>query len=438
MQYPLWEVPVLGGGMVIAIVATVHVVVAHFAVGAGLFTAVTEYRAYKYNKPVLLRFLKDFSHYLVLVSFVFGALTGVGIWFSISLASPEATSALIHLFVWGWAIEWVFFFVEIAAGYVYYYNWDKMDRKTHLTVAWIYAISAYMSLVVINGILTFMLTPGEWLQSGNFWDAFFNPTYWPSLALRTISCMSLAAIFVAVAANFAKGYTREERHEIITEGGRWLIPLIIMIPVSAWYIFMLPEPSQDMVKGGAIAMTLMFGFGLVMSTLIGFYAYVGLILKKRYVNMETALLLGLIAFISTASMEFVREGVRKPFVIYDYMYSNAILVSNVDELNQTGTLEWAPWASLAVAKTTENVPMEARGEILFRVQCNRCHTLDGVNGIKPLIKNWSRNSISHSLETLHEEQFFMPPFIGTQEEMEKLTDYLETLSKPEPEVSLHQ
>ncbi len=437
MQYPLWEVPVIGSGMVIAIVATVHVVVAHFAVGAGLFVAVTEYRSYKNNKPVLRRFLKDFSKYLILVSFVFGALTGVGIWFSISLASPEATSTLIHLFVWGWATEWVFFFVEIAAGYIYYYGWDRMNPKTHMAVAWVYAIAAFMSLVIINGILTFMLTPGGWLESGDFWHAFFNPTYWPSLALRTISCLSLAAIFVAIAANFAVGYTREERHEIIIEGGRWLIPLVLMIPVSIWYISKIPEESQLMVQGGAIAMTLMFMFGLAMSTLIGFYAYIGLILKRRYINMETAVLLGLIAFISTASMEFVREGVRKPYVIYDYMYSNAILVSEVDELNETGSLDWAPWAKLAVTKSSGSLPEEKKGEVLYKMQCSRCHTLDGVNGIKPLIFKWDRESIEHSLETLHEEQVFMPPFIGTQEEMEKLADYLQTLSQPAEAVALN-
>jgi len=51
---------------------------------------------------------------------VVGAVTGVGIWFTIGLIAPEATSNLIHTFVWVWAIEWVFFLVEAAMnGYTY-------------------------------------------------------------------------------------------------------------------------------------------------------------------------------------------------------------------------------------------------------------------------------------------------------------------------------
>ena len=57
-----------------------------------------------------------------------------------------------------------------------------------------------MTLVIINGILAFMLTPGKaWLEvagtgqeASRFFQAFFNPTYWPSLALRTLVCLSLA------------------------------------------------------------------------------------------------------------------------------------------------------------------------------------------------------------------------------------------------------
>ncbi|MDX9753926.1 MAG: cytochrome ubiquinol oxidase subunit I [bacterium] len=429
MQYPIWEVPKLGGGMVIAIIACVHVMVAHFAVGAGLFVAVTEYKAYAQNRPLLRRFLKDFSFFLVLVSFIFGALTGVGIWFSIALVSPAATSALIHQFVWGWATEWVFFLVEILAGYVYYLTWDRMDPKKHMIVGWIYAFSAFMSLVIINGILTFMLTPGDWLETRDFWDGFFNPTYWPSLLLRTLSALSLAAIFVTIAVHVAKNYTRDERHEIIQEAGLWLVPLILMVPVSIWYFSQVPSAARDLVMGQAIAMTLFLLFGLASSTLVGFYAYVGLILRKRYINLETATLLAMIAFLATGSMEFVREGIRKPYIIYDYMYSNSILVSDVDRLNHQGVLSWAPWTAVALGEHPDVLPQSKRGEALFRAQCMQCHTLDGTNGIIPLIKGWPENSLRHALENLHTEQYYMPPFVGPGKDMHDLTQYLLSLNQ---------
>ncbi|RJP25906.1 MAG: hypothetical protein C4527_16310 [Candidatus Omnitrophota bacterium] len=428
MQYPIWDVPQLGGGMVIAMIAIFHVTIAHFAVGAGLFSAVTEHFAWKRGDQLMLRFLKDYIRYLILISFILGALSGVGIWFSISLVSPEATSALIHQYVWGWATEWVFFLVEIVAGYIYYYTWDRVSPKKHVIVGWIYAVSAYMSLVIINGILSFMLSPGEWLQTREFWDGFFNPTYWPSLVLRTISAVSLAAIFVTIIANIAHGYSREERHRIITAGGRWLIPLALMIPVSVWYFARVPDAARDLVTGQAIAMTLFLMFGMAASTLVGLYAYFGLILKRRYINLETSILLGLIAFMATGSMEFVREGIRKPYIIYEYMYSNGILREEVEVLSEKGVLSWAPWTATAMGTEISALNQDQRGEALYRAQCMRCHTLDGVNGIKLLIKNWSENSIRHALENLHEEQYFMPPFIGPEQDLQDVTRYLLSLS----------
>jgi len=125
------------------------------------------------------------------------------IWFAIGLTHPEATSTLIHNFVFGWAIEWVFFMVELTTIAVYYYTWNRVDPKLHLTVGWIYSVASVCTLIIINGILTFMLTPGDtWIavagtghEASKFWNAFFNPTYWPSLLLRTGVCTSLAGIW---------------------------------------------------------------------------------------------------------------------------------------------------------------------------------------------------------------------------------------------------
>jgi len=164
MNYPFWDVPLIGGGILIGIVAILHVFVAHFAIGGGLYLALTERKAIKENDQKLINYLKKHSKFFLLVTVVFGALSGVGIWFTIGLVHPSATSTLIHSFVFGWAIEWVFFIVEISAILIYYATWDKLDPKTHNTIGWIYFAGAYLSLVIINGILSFMLTSGKWVD----------------------------------------------------------------------------------------------------------------------------------------------------------------------------------------------------------------------------------------------------------------------------------
>ena len=115
MGYPFWDVDI-GYGLLMATISVIHVFVSHFAIGGGLYLVMAETTARKKNDTLRLEFLQKLSKFFVLVTVVFGALTGVGIWFVIGLLNPAATELLIHNFVWGWAIEWTFFAVEIAAA----------------------------------------------------------------------------------------------------------------------------------------------------------------------------------------------------------------------------------------------------------------------------------------------------------------------------------
>jgi len=142
MNYPIWDLTIYGGGFLIALVAVVHVLVSHFAVGGGLFLVMLEKKAYKEDDAGLLDYVKKHSKFFLLVSMVFSGMTGVGIWWTIALLNPAATSSLIHTFVFGWAAEWVFFVGEIVALFIYYYTFGRMDRKNHLIVGWIYFFCA--------------------------------------------------------------------------------------------------------------------------------------------------------------------------------------------------------------------------------------------------------------------------------------------------------
>src|ERR1039457_3710217 len=158
MNYPFWEIPILGSGWVIGIIAIFHVMISQFAVGGGLYLPMAERKALQMPKGKLrtdwLNQLVSHSKFFLILTGVFGTISGVGIWFAIGLTHPEATSALIHNFVFGWAIEWVFFLVELATAAVYYSTWNRIDPKLHLKVGWVYAGASVCTLIIINGILT--------------------------------------------------------------------------------------------------------------------------------------------------------------------------------------------------------------------------------------------------------------------------------------------
>lgn len=435
MEYPLFEVPNLGGGLLIAIVSIIHVVIAHFAVGGGIFMAVAHTLALRRGDELLLRYVKDHARFLILFAFVAGAVTGVGIWITIGLVSPPGTSRLIHNFVWAWAAEWCFFLIEIVAGYVYYYGFGRLTPRKQLATVWIYAVSAFFSLVIINGILTFMLTPSRWAEMARspdfnadfaFWLGMFNATYWPSLILRTVSALALAAIFVAVIVNLQPNYTQEERRRIINLGAYFMAPLALMAIVAPWYFAELPPASREQVQGGAAAMMLFFMFGLAASLLIGAYAYFGLIRAKRYINLETSLLLLGIAFIATGSMEFVREGVRKPYLIYGVLYSNGIPTYNdwPQRLHNEGVLAHAPFVR-APGQSLDDVralPLAQAGELVYRAQCRICHEVDGFNSLRSLVQGRSREWLA--AVTLELDSYrFMPPFQGNDFELKAMIEY---------------
>ncbi|MFO0973379.1 MAG: cytochrome ubiquinol oxidase subunit I [Phycisphaerae bacterium] len=430
MNYPALDIPTLGGGFLIASIAILHVFIAHFAVGAGLFTAACETAARRRGDALLLRFLRDHSRVLVLLAFVLGAASGAGVWFSIAVVAPRATSLLIHNFVFAWAIEWVFFAIEITAGYVYYASWDRLAPSRHVAVGWIYAAAAWLSLFAINGIITFMLTPGRWLErraaddwSGAFFSGFFNPTFWPSLLLRTLSCLALAGLFVCVIVNLAPGYGREERKRVIRAALYFVAPIVLMVPAALWYFGHVPAFARQLVAGGAAAMSLFLVFGVVCSVLISAYA-LALIRTRGYLSLTSSVLLLAMAFVATGTMEYVREGIRKPYVVRGYLWSNGVAnrPAEFTPINRDGLLAHAPWHALRAGGAA--LDSVQRGEILFRAQCAACHTVDGLNGVAPLVYGWRRDWIRQCLDHLDELKGYMPPCLGTPAERDALADWL--------------
>ena len=108
--------------------------------------------------------MRSLSRGFVLLTLVLGALTGVGIWLTIGLVQPRATSALVTTFVWAWATEWTFFAVEIAAAMVYSCGWDRLEPRTHVAVGWVYFVASWASLAVI--LLTGALRMVSWKVFG--------------------------------------------------------------------------------------------------------------------------------------------------------------------------------------------------------------------------------------------------------------------------------
>jgi cytochrome bd ubiquinol oxidase subunit I len=455
MHFPWWYVPDVTSPMLIAGIAVIHVLIAHYAVGGGLFLAMETGFAYKTRNSAYLDYLKRHTRFFVLLTAVLGALTGVGIWWTIGLASPLGTEVLIRVFVFGWATEWVFFVVEITAAFVFYYYWGRLPPRTHVVIGWIYGGAAWISLVLITGITAFMLHPGGWLEHRSFWAAFFNPQFIPQTIARTGGALLLTSLYVYLHASLTLK-DAAMRDLIGTRSARPALLGSILIAVGGigWYVW-LPESAQAVLASAAV-LNVLIAILFALTVIVFILLYLGPYRNPGWLSPGFALALFLFGLAAFSTGEFIREAVRKPYISYNVVLGNQIFPEAIPSLREGGYLEGGVWPKAFVSMRFPEVIVDGKidrsrllelpdedrllvGETIFHYHCNDCHaTTRGYSPAGPVLTGRSRESIHELVTHLDESHFFMPPWAGTEEEAQLLTDYLVHIAPPRPGGMIHR
>lgn len=423
MNFPVWELE-MGGGVLMAVVSVLHVFVAHFAVGGGLWLVLTERAARASGDQGMLDYVRRHSRVFLLITLVFGAITGVGIWFTAALISPSAITALIKAYLWGWAMEWVFFVVEISAALAYWYGWEKMSARTHMAVGWIYFVGAFMSLVIINGIVTFMLTPGGWLENREFWTGFFNPTYWPSLAVRTFAAAALAGLFTLLTASLLREGGLRDR---LVRRNAWWVLIGATAAAAAGYWYRARFPGWDAAMLGAIPVLPTVAAWLRWSVAAVIALSLWPLIRPARWHAISAVLLLATALAAFGAGEWLREAGRKPYTINGYLYSTGVLAGEQEAaLAADGVLAHTKWADPAIV--AQGDPVLVGGE-LYRNWCAQCHTRDGYNGLLPHLTHWDEETVVELLPRLYSMRALMPPWYGNERETAALAAYLDDMAR---------
>jgi hypothetical protein len=449
MHYPWWYVPYLTGPMLIAIVAVVHVFVSHYAVGGGLFLAMETGFAYKRKDRDYLAYLRRHARFFVLLTVVFGAITGVGIWWTIGLASPLATEVLIRTFVFGWATEWVFFVVEIASAFIFLYAWGRLPERTHVIIGWIYGAAAWISLVLITGITAFMLDPGDWPENRTFWVGFFNPQFVPQVVARTGGSLLLASLYVYLHASIV--LKDAKLRELISRRSMrpaLLGAILITLGGAGWYA-MLPASAMAVLPSAAV-LNVFMGLIVAMTVVVFLGLYFGPYRHPNWLSPGFAAMLLVFGFGAIGTGEFIREAVRKPYVVYNVVLGNQILPEEIPTLEKTGFLQGGIWTRAHVAAEYPRVLVDGRidsarllelpladrlalGRVLFQYHCNDCHAEEnGYSAAAPLSRGRSAESLREMILHFRQTHFYMPPWSGTPEEAQLLGEYLAQIAPPNP------
>ncbi len=435
MLFPYLHVPWLGDGMTIALVAVIHVLISHgFAIGVLTIIVLLEHLALRRGEAELAKLAQAMLKPAVIVITAVGAVTGAGIWFTLSVLAPGGIGYLLRVFFWPWFIEWMAFTLEVLILLPYYFLWERLRAQhpgRHVALGWSYVAVALVSAFLISGILGFMLTPDGWVRNQRLLAAFFNPTFWPQLALRVLGGLAwgglLSLAFVLL--------SRQTPPEVARRVGRWLGGWVLvcgaLAALAAWRYFAAVPPTYATHMTFAVLTSrlsqqpwlLPVGNALALACVAA--AALAAWLRWR----RTALALIIPALILTMGLvtefERGREFIRGPYLMPGYMYANQITLAQSRDLNQRGLLPSAAWY---LAQRPGPGPKAPAGHALFMANCGVCHTIGGLNDIRDRLRGRSQPSVGVLVRRASQMVPFMPPFAGNPAEGLTMAAYLYELS----------
>jgi mono/diheme cytochrome c family protein len=452
MDFPMFHLDWLNNRMLIAIIAILHVIINHgLAVGFMPFVTWLEQRGVsRSGKDQITDLEWDQMVYKIMkVAFIItttiGAMTGVGIWFSVALVSPASIGSLIRVFFWAWFTEWIVFVTEVVLIMIYFLTWKNSNTSLkskirHINFGWYLSIFSWITMAIIVSILGFMMDPGNWQTHHSLLNGFTNPIYLPQLLFRTPTAMLVAGIFGMFLITLFTKTGSDLRLNAVKYASKWLL-LWAPISLIGAYVYYKAMPEAMTANLSTAVGTITFaqyynallyvafaGAGLtIIIGIIGVY-------KTKLLNPYLVIIPVVTAMAYLGFFERVREFIRKPYVISQYMYSNLLLKDDYVVYKQDGVLKHATYTT--VNEVTEDNKVEA-GKNVFTIACSRCHTAQGVNSVvyvfdrmyggkgKPL----DIASMAAYMPNMHTGRTFMPEFPGNEKEAEALATYIRYLQQ---------
>jgi mono/diheme cytochrome c family protein len=189
--------------------------------------------------------------------------------------------------------------------------------------------------------------------------------------------------------------------------------LIVIVASWFWYWGSIPtEITTAAAEKMPTPMAAISGAYLNLAIIAGLVILFGLIIpKKMYTAIALIIMFFALAFFG--EFEWMRESIRKPYVIYGYMYGNAVEVSKIDSYRSDGYL--------AHIKTRTGDD----GADLFRHACRSCHTVNGFyKPLNPLFDGTDPEFIASIVKNTDVLNGNMPPFYGTDDEAVMIADHI--------------
>ncbi|WP_104382827.1 cytochrome c [Sphingobacterium sp. HMA12] len=449
MDFPMFHLDWLNDRFLIAAVAIIHVMINHgLAVGFIPYITWLEFKGVqRAGREQIADWEWDrLIHNKMKVGFIItttiGAMTGVGIWFTVALVSPSSIGSLIRVFYWAWFTEWIVFVTEVVLISIYYLSWESANKSLrsklkHIRFGAFLSIASWITMVIIVSILSFMMDPGNWNTHKSLFNGFTNPIYIPQLFFRTPVAMLMGGVFGMLLTTLFTKKRSTLRIQVVRLGGKWILSWTpIALAGALYYWNAMPEAMKANMSTAVGSMDFaeyydILKYFIVGATILSVLLAIWAIWKPQKVNVTLVIVPCLLIFGFLGIFERVREFVRKPYVIGGYMYSNLLREEDYALYKKDGILKHATYTS--VQEITPENKIEA-GKNVFMLTCSRCHTSNGINSIVDVFekmygrgKPLDEESMSAYIPNMHQGRTFMPPFPGNKKELEAIVAYIKQL-----------
>jgi len=438
MNWPPIDIPVLGRSGIIALVALFHFpFFVNFVMGAPVIAVISEWLGKRTGNPFFNRISKHLAN-MALVTVGVGAFGGIALVATNVGLFPKFFSMGAGVFFWPLVIEIGAFMLEAIGIALYKYTWDKHHHTPiHYIIGFLGAFGAWFSGFIINGLASFMLTPGKWVQTKDVFDAWFNPSFLPSYLHRCVAAFSITGFFMIIYSLWMFGKAKsEEDHSYVKwslrYSGKWaLISTALQFFPGVWYLTALERGTSLAAPEGSVVPKLLngqltfFWFGgiILAATAILLVYFLSVQNPKtglKFIGRIGLILSVLLILTTNAFMGFTRERARKPYLVYGAVYGNQIMTDMMTKMFADDE---------ASQPEVEEVGDPVEGKVVFEAgPCLACHNLEGVGGVvKALDGVGTRLSAEEISALLASPPAGMPPYGGTAAEKSDLVAFLESL-----------
>jgi hypothetical protein len=200
------HVPVIGNRWAVGLFFLIHVSFGSFTMGTIFLSPTYALLARRRADPRFERYARGLGEVNIRIFSLGATFAGFAV-ILLTALYPRFFIPLVEKFFWQFLVAFLVWVPAIAALYIYVHNWDRLSARRprlHLALGYYAAAFEHVFLVLIVGIDSYLLTPGEGV------GAFFNASFLPELGHRFTGNISWASFFIAGVSAIRAACAREE------------------------------------------------------------------------------------------------------------------------------------------------------------------------------------------------------------------------------------